>query len=251
MREAGAVIELTSLFIGSSVARRAATAAGVRYLAMPGVRLETFRDDGPLAVDFDAIRGRRGARSATAWGGARRVPADHARRHRPARVGRGPARTRAARARARGRRVHGAARHRGGHGAGRGLDAPGSSSSTPTCCSWGEGPLPSPVVLHVADGAMVGLEGDEAGRLRGDARALRRRPDVEPGRGLDGVQPVGTRVRRRDGDRIGARHRAHRARQLDRLRRHRRRDRAPGLRDEGRDARARRASGDGGRGARA
>ena len=35
----------------------AATAVGVRYLAMPGVRLETFRDDGPLAVDFDAIRG--------------------------------------------------------------------------------------------------------------------------------------------------------------------------------------------------
>ncbi|MDH5314072.1 MAG: hypothetical protein OEW66_09595, partial [Actinomycetota bacterium] len=38
MREAGAVIELTSLFIGSSSARRQATAAGVRYLAMPGVR---------------------------------------------------------------------------------------------------------------------------------------------------------------------------------------------------------------------
>jgi len=57
MREAGAVIELTSLFIGSSLARRTATQAGVRYLAMPGVRWETFRDDGPLAVDFDAIRG--------------------------------------------------------------------------------------------------------------------------------------------------------------------------------------------------
>ena len=50
MRGAGAVIELTSLFIGSSAARRAATAIGVRYLAMPGVRLETFRDDGPLAA---------------------------------------------------------------------------------------------------------------------------------------------------------------------------------------------------------
>ena len=42
MLEAGAVIELTSLFIGSSMARRRATEAGVRYLAMPGVRLETF-----------------------------------------------------------------------------------------------------------------------------------------------------------------------------------------------------------------
>src|SRR2546422_797699 len=48
MLEASAVIELTSLFIGSSVARREATSAGVRYLAMPGVRMETFRDDGPL-----------------------------------------------------------------------------------------------------------------------------------------------------------------------------------------------------------
>ena len=29
----------------------------------------------------------------------------------------------------------------------------------------GTGPLPSPVVIHVEDGAMVGVEGDEAGRL--------------------------------------------------------------------------------------
>jgi leucyl aminopeptidase (aminopeptidase T) len=69
MRAAGAVIELTSLFIGSSAARREATIAGVRYLAMPGVRLETFRDDGPLAVDFDAIRSE-AERIGDAWGSA-------------------------------------------------------------------------------------------------------------------------------------------------------------------------------------
>ena len=49
MLEAAAIIELTSLFIGSSAARRAATGRGARYLAMPGVRLDTFRAAGPLA----------------------------------------------------------------------------------------------------------------------------------------------------------------------------------------------------------
>src|SRR5437762_10693468 len=56
MLEAGAVIELTSLFIGSSLARRNATARGVRYLAMPGVRVEPFLPRGPLDVDFVQLR---------------------------------------------------------------------------------------------------------------------------------------------------------------------------------------------------
>ena len=56
MLEAGAVIELTSLFIGSSRARRNATDRGVRYLAMPGVRTHTFRPGGPLDVDFQQLR---------------------------------------------------------------------------------------------------------------------------------------------------------------------------------------------------
>ena len=56
MRHAAAIIELTSLFIGSSAARRAATDRGARYLAMPGVRLDTFRAGGPLAVDFERLR---------------------------------------------------------------------------------------------------------------------------------------------------------------------------------------------------
>ena len=42
-----------------------------------------------------------------------------------------------------------------------------SSWSTRTCCSWAQGPLPEPVVIHV-DGrrAWSGIEGAEAGRLR-------------------------------------------------------------------------------------
>jgi leucyl aminopeptidase (aminopeptidase T) len=56
MRHCDAVIELTSIFIGSNQARRDANARGVRYLAMPGVTLDTFRADGPLAVDFDELR---------------------------------------------------------------------------------------------------------------------------------------------------------------------------------------------------
>jgi leucyl aminopeptidase (aminopeptidase T) len=56
MRQCDAVIELTSTFIGSNQARREANAEGVRYLAMPGVTLETFRPGGPLGVDFDHLR---------------------------------------------------------------------------------------------------------------------------------------------------------------------------------------------------
>src|SRR5712691_3399443 len=56
MLAAGAVIELTSLFIGSSRARRDATDRGARYLAMPGMLVETFRPGGPLDVDFERLR---------------------------------------------------------------------------------------------------------------------------------------------------------------------------------------------------
>jgi 2,5-dihydroxypyridine 5,6-dioxygenase len=56
LRSCGAAIELTSLFIGSSRARQEATASGVRYLAMPGVVLDTFRAGGPLTIDFDEVR---------------------------------------------------------------------------------------------------------------------------------------------------------------------------------------------------
>ncbi len=56
MRQCDAVIELTSIFIGSNQARRDANTAGVRYLAMPGITVETLRPGGPLTVDFDELR---------------------------------------------------------------------------------------------------------------------------------------------------------------------------------------------------
>src|SRR5262249_61432942 len=50
--------------------RRSATERGVRYLAMPGVRVETFRRGGPLDVDFERLRAD-AERVGRAWGSAR------------------------------------------------------------------------------------------------------------------------------------------------------------------------------------
>ena len=163
MRHAGAVIELTSLFIGSSAARRAATDIGVRYLAMPGVRWETFRDGGPLTVDFDAIRAD-AERVGAAWGEASayrlRTPAGTdlrgSVRGRPGRV------------------LHGLARDDGDYMAPPDIEAgtapvEGSSEGTVVVDAdllfMGQGPLPSPVVLHLSKGELVSVEGDEADRL--------------------------------------------------------------------------------------
>ena len=164
MCEAGAVIELTSLFIGSSQARRAATRAGVRYLAMPGVRWETFRDDGPLAVDFDAIRGD-AERIGDAWGNAStfRLTTPGGTDLRGSVQGRP------------GRVLHGLARDDGDYMAPPDIEAgtaPVEASSEGTVVIdadllfMGQGPLPSPVALVIAGGELVATEGEEAGRLR-------------------------------------------------------------------------------------
>jgi leucyl aminopeptidase (aminopeptidase T) len=163
MREAGAVIELTSLFIGSSEARRVATRMGVRYLAMPGVRLETFRDDGPLAVDFDAIRSD-AEQVGAAWGQATtfRLTTPGGTDLRGSVQGRP------------GRVLHGLARDDGDYMAPPDIEAgtaPVETSSEGTVVVdadllfMGEGPLPSPVVLAFAEGELVSVEGAEAGRL--------------------------------------------------------------------------------------
>lgn len=163
MREAGAVIELTSLFIGSSAARRAATAAGVRYLAMPGVRWDTFRDDGPLAVDFDAIRAD-AERVGSAWSAASSY-----RLTTPA----GTDLTGSVEGRP-GRVLHGLAREDGDYMAPPDIEAgtaPIEASSTGVVVVdadllfMGQGPLPSPVALRIRDGELVAAEGDEAARL--------------------------------------------------------------------------------------
>jgi leucyl aminopeptidase (aminopeptidase T) len=164
MREAGAVIELTSLFIGSSMARRAATQAGVRYLAMPGVRLDTFRDDGPLAVDFDAIR-TDAEQVGTAWGLASTF-------HLTTPAGtdlRGSVEGRP------GRVLHGVAREDGDYMAPPDIEAGTAPVETSAdgivvvdadLLFMGQGPLPSPVVLQFADGELVSVEGEESGRLQ-------------------------------------------------------------------------------------
>jgi len=165
MLAAGAVIELTSLFIGSSLARRKATERGVRYLAMPGVRTETFRAGGPLDVDFEQLRAD-AERVGAAWSAASEfrltTPAGTDLRGsvdgRPGRV------------------LHGMAREPGSYMAPPDIEsgtAPveGSASGVVVIDGdllfMGRGPLREPVVLHVERGQVVGIEGPERGRLTG------------------------------------------------------------------------------------
>jgi leucyl aminopeptidase (aminopeptidase T) len=163
MFEAGAIIELTSLFIGSSLARRRATGNGARYLAMPGVRLETFRDDGPLTVDFAGLRARVEDVGA-AWTRAQTfrltTPAGtdlHGSiEGRPGRV------------------LHGLACSGGDYMAPPDIEAgtaplEGSTNGIVVVDAdllfMGKGPLPEPVVLHIRDGELAGVEGSERYRL--------------------------------------------------------------------------------------
>src|SRR5229473_8136016 len=163
MREAAAVIELTSLFIGSSRARRTATERGVRYLAMPGVVLDTFRDGGPLDVDFEQLRAD-AERVGRAWGSASEfrltTPAGTDLRGsvdgRPGRV------------------LHGMATEPGAYMAPPDVEsgtAPveGTASGVVVVDGdllfMGRGPLREPVVLQVDDGQVVGIDGAERDRL--------------------------------------------------------------------------------------
>jgi leucyl aminopeptidase (aminopeptidase T) len=163
MLAAGAVIELTSLFIGSSRARREASARGVRYLAMPGVRAETFRHGGPLDVDFERLRGD-AERVGRAWGGAR-----HFRLTTPAGTDlRGSVEDRP------GRVLHGMATEPGAYMAPPDIEsgtAPveGTASGTVVIDGdllfMGEGPLQDSVILQVQNGCVVGIDGRECSRL--------------------------------------------------------------------------------------
>jgi leucyl aminopeptidase (aminopeptidase T) len=164
MLGAAATIELTSLFIGSSAARRRATEAGARYLAMPGVELDTFRDDGPLAVDFDALRAD-AERVGSAWGKAGRF-----RLSTPA----GTELTGSVEGRP-GRVLHGLAREDGAYMAPPDIEAgtapvEGTTNGVVVIDAdllfMGRGPLAEPVVIHIERGEMVGVEGPEADRLR-------------------------------------------------------------------------------------
>jgi len=163
MLEAGAVIELTSLFIGSSLARRNATGRGVRYLAMPGVRVETFRPGGPLDVDFERLRAD-AERVGRAWGSAREFRL----------TSRGGTDLRGSVEGRPGRVLHGMAREPGAYMAPPDIEsgtAPveGTASGTVVIDGdllfMGEGPLADAVALHIEDGQMIGIEGPERARL--------------------------------------------------------------------------------------
>jgi hypothetical protein len=163
MVEAGAIIELTSLFIGSSRARRDATDRGARYLAMPGVRLSTFRAGGPLEVDFEQLRAD-AEHVGRAWGAAQEFRL----------TSRGGTDLRGSVADRPGRVLHGIATQPGAYMAPPDIEsgtAPveGTVSGTVVVDGdllfMGQGPLPEPVVLHIVDGQVRGIEGAERRRL--------------------------------------------------------------------------------------
>ncbi|MDE0170270.1 MAG: hypothetical protein OXS29_12275 [bacterium] len=160
---AGAAIELTSLFVGSSKARQRASAAGVRYLAMPGVQLGTFRDAGPLTVDFDSQRALAKVVGA-AW--------DHGSRFRLTSAA-GTDLQGSIEARA-GRVLDGIARADGQYMAPPDIEAgtaPVEETTTGVAVIdgdllfMGKGPLPEPVVMYFEAGRMVGVEGTHKDRL--------------------------------------------------------------------------------------
>jgi len=163
MAEAGAIIELTSLFIGSSRARRDATDRGARYLAMPGVRLGTFRAGGPLDVDFEQLRAD-ADHVGRAWGAAQEFRL----------TSRGGTDLRGSVADRPGRVLHGIATQPGAYMAPPDIES-GTAPVEGTVCGtvvvdgdllfMGRGPLPEPVVLHIVDGQVRGIEGAERGRL--------------------------------------------------------------------------------------
>ena len=164
MRHAAATIELTSLFIGSSAARRAATDGGARYLAMPAVRLDTFRPGGPLAVDFERLR-IDAEKVGAAWGQARAFRL----------TSRGGTDLHGSVEDRPGRVLHGMAREPGAYMAPPDVEA-GTAPVEGTVSGvvvidadllfMGQGPLDEPVVLHVTGGRMTGIEGAERSRSR-------------------------------------------------------------------------------------
>ncbi len=158
-----AAVELTSTFIGSSQARQAATANGVRYIAMPGVAPDTFRLGGPLDVDFDKLRPIT-EQIARGWDDAStfRITSRGGTDIQGSVLGR------------KGRALHGIARTSGAYMAPPDIEsgtAPveGSVNGIVVVDAdflfMGQGPLAEPVALHFRDGLLVSVEGRESFRL--------------------------------------------------------------------------------------
>lgn len=159
---ADAGIELTTVFIGSSQARQAATAAGRRYLAMPAIDTTTFRLGGPLDVDFDALVDTT-VELARAWeaastyrittpGGTDISGSVHGRK---------------------GRALTGVARNPGDYMAPPDIEsgtAPVEGSSNGLVVIdgdflfMGRGPVSTPVTLEIRDGLLVGVDGLDVAR---------------------------------------------------------------------------------------
>lgn len=161
--DADAAIELTSVFIGSNQARRRATDAGRRYLAMPGVTAQTFRLGGPYDVDFDALSVTTRAIAAL-W-----ESSDTFRVTTPA----GTDLSGSIRGR-KGRALTGIARDPGAYMAPPDIEsgtAPVESSASGVVVIDGDylfmgaGPCREASTLHIRDGVLVGTDGDEAARL--------------------------------------------------------------------------------------
>lgn len=163
LASAAGAIELTSTFIGSSRARQQATAAGLRYLAMPGVVADTFRLGGPFDVDFAALRSMTDRVSA-AW-----TAANQFRLTTPAGTDlRGSVAGRP------GRGLFGIASNPGEYMAPPDIEAgtapvEGTTSGVAVIDAdflfMGPGPLAGQAALHFRDGALVSVEGLEGDRL--------------------------------------------------------------------------------------
>ena len=163
MLEADLIVELTSVFIGSCVARRAACEQGARYLTVPGLSWTTLRPGGPFAADFHAL-GAHAARLADRLERARefRLTSESGTDLRGSFEGRA------------GRPLWGIADRPGGYAAPPDVEvgaSPVEGSAEGTVVVDGSllflGPdqLPSPVALRFAAGRLVDVDGAEGWRL--------------------------------------------------------------------------------------
>jgi leucyl aminopeptidase (aminopeptidase T) len=164
MLQADIVFELTSVFIGSCQARRNASAAGVRYLTVPGLSWQTLRPGGPFSADFEAL-GDHARRLASLFDEASRF-------HLTSTAGTDLWGSIEAR---RGRPLWGVATEVGGYAAPPDVEVGASPVEGTTSgrvvvdgslLFLGPDQLQSPVELSFEDGRLVGIEGREGWRLR-------------------------------------------------------------------------------------
>ena len=163
MKDSDAVIELTSTFIGSNQARRDANVRGVRYLAMPGITVQTLRANGPLGVDFDELR-KSAEEIGELWTGASEFRlTTHAGTDLRGSISGRP-----------GRVLHGICRTSGSYMAPPDIEAGTAPVEGTThgvavidadLLFMGTGPLTEPVVLTFDEGQLISAEGPESRRL--------------------------------------------------------------------------------------